>query len=73
MLITKDGKPVAALVDADLFERIRRLREDFQQLTDTLGQSYAGVDPAIAEAEVVEAVSSARRATPAPRGARKRR
>ncbi len=73
VLITKDGKPVAALVDVDLFERIRRLREDFQQLTDTLGRSYAGVDPAIAEAEIAEAVSSARRSNPAPRGARKRR
>jgi prevent-host-death family protein len=73
VLITKDGKPVAALVDVDLFERIRRLREDFQQLTDTLGQSYAGVDQAIAEAEIAAAVSSVRRATMAPRGARKRR
>jgi prevent-host-death family protein len=73
VLITKDGKPVAALVDVDLFERIRRLREDFQKLTDTLGQSYAGLDPAIAEAEIAEAVNSARRGTPAPRGARKRR
>jgi len=42
VVITRDGKPVAALVDVDLFERIRCLREDFQQLTDTLGQSYAG-------------------------------
>jgi len=39
VLITKDGKPVAALVDVDLFERIGRLREDSQQLTDAIGQS----------------------------------
>ena len=72
VLITKDGKPVAALVDVDLFERIRRLRDDFQKLTDVLGQSYAGVDPAIAEAEIAEAVAAARR-KPAAKGARQRR
>ena len=76
MLITKDGKPVAALVDVDLFERIRRLRDDFRQLTDVIGQSYAGVDPAVAEAEIAAAVTWARRAAPrksASTGARRRR
>jgi len=29
VLITKDGKPVAALVDVEMFERIRRMRDDF--------------------------------------------
>lgn len=61
VLITKDGKPLAALVDVDLFERIRRLREDFQQLTDAIGQSYVGVHSAIAESEIGEAVTWARR------------
>jgi prevent-host-death family protein len=74
VLITKDGKPVAALVDVDLFERIRRLREDFQQLTDAIGQSYVGVDPAIAESEIAEAVAWARsNASGRPEEARKRR
>ncbi len=72
VLITKDGKPVAALVDVDLFERIRRLRDDFQKLTDVIGQSYAGVESAVAESEIAEAVAAARRRRPA-RGARKRR
>ena len=73
VLITKDGKPVAALVDVDLFQRIRRLREDFRQLTDTLGQSYAGVDAAVAEKEIDEAVNWAREKRSTGRGARKRR
>ena len=34
VLITKDGKPVAALVDVALFERIRRMRDEFIRLTD---------------------------------------
>jgi len=61
VLITKDGKPVAALVDVALFERIRRLRDEFTRLTDALGRTYEGVDPAIAQAEIDEAVRTARR------------
>jgi prevent-host-death family protein len=61
VLITKDGKPVAALVDVALFERIRRLRDEFMRLTDQLGRTYEGVDPTVAEAEISEAVKSARK------------
>jgi prevent-host-death family protein len=61
VLITKDGKPVAALVDVALFERIRRLRDEFTRLTDALGRTYEGVDPAIAQAEIDEAVRTARK------------
>jgi len=50
------------LVDVALFERIRRLREEFIRLTDSLGVAYVGVDPAIAEAEIAEAVRAARKA-----------
>ena len=71
VLITKDGKPVAALVDVDLFERIRRMRDDFRKLTDALGQAYAGVDPSVAEAEIADAVDAARR-KPRAHGGRKR-
>jgi len=63
VLITKDGKPVAALVDVALFERIRRLREDFMRLTDALGRAYQGVDPTVAQAEIDEAVRAARKAS----------
>jgi prevent-host-death family protein len=76
VLITKDGKPVAALVDVALFERIRRLRDEFTRLTDALGRTYEGVAPAVAEAEIDEAVSVARKArakrTQAPMKVKKR-
>ncbi|OGA26855.1 MAG: hypothetical protein A3I01_11700 [Betaproteobacteria bacterium RIFCSPLOWO2_02_FULL_65_24] len=76
VLITKDGKPVAALVDVALFERIRRLRDEFTRLTDALGRTYEGVDPAIAQAEIDEAVRTARRTRAkreqAPRKAKKK-
>jgi hypothetical protein len=49
------------LVDVALFERIRRLRDEFTRLTDALGRTYEGVDPAIAQAEIDEAVRAARR------------
>jgi prevent-host-death family protein len=60
VLITKDGKAVAALVDVALFERIRRLRDEFTRLTDALGKTYAGVDTGVAQAEIDEAVRAAR-------------
>lgn len=72
VLITKDGKPVAALVDVELFERIRRMREDFLELTNRLGQSYAGIEPDVAEREITEAVAHARKVTRTSR-TRKRR
>ncbi len=62
VLITKDGKPVAALVDVALFERIRRLRDEFTRLTDALGKAYASVDAHVAQAEIDEAVAAARSA-----------
>ena len=33
IVINKDGKPVAALVDAELFARIRRMQERFDSLS----------------------------------------
>ena len=61
VLITKDGRPVAALVDVELFERIRRMREDFLELTDRIGHSYDGVAPEVATQEIDEAVAHARK------------
>ncbi len=43
VLIKKDGKPVAALVDARLFNRIRRMETRFDALSTRLEQGFAGV------------------------------
>ncbi len=64
VVITKDGKPVAALVDYALYERIRRLREIFDGLTARLGDVYAEVPATVAEREIDEAVRHTRRRTP---------
>ena len=39
IVINKDGKPVAALVDADLFARIRRMRDRFNGVERSGGPS----------------------------------
>lgn len=63
VLIKKDGKPVAALIDARLFERIRRMQERFDALCDRLERSYAGVPEGLATAEIEKASALARRET----------
>ena len=62
VVVTKDGKPVAALVDYPLYERIRQLRESFDQLTERLGRIYEQVPDKVAHTEIDEAVSQVRRA-----------
>ena len=60
ILITKDGKPVAALVDAAMFERIRRMQERFDALSVRLAQAYEGVPGADGLAEIEAASAQAR-------------
>ena len=60
VLITKGGKPVAALVDVEMFQRIRAMEGEFNRLTDQLATAYAGVDEREAEAEIAEALAAAR-------------
>jgi len=43
IVINKDGKPVAALVDAELFARIRNMRERFDALSRKISDVYADV------------------------------
>lgn len=43
IVINKDGKPVAVLVDAELFARIRRMQERFDTLSQRIAEAYAGV------------------------------
>ena len=61
VLITKAGKPVAALVDIALFERIRRLDEEFDQMTAQFARAFAGKAEKEVEALVDEAVRAVRR------------
>ncbi len=64
IVITKGGKPVAALIDVALFERLRKLDEEFEQLSGALAKAFAGIGPAKGTALVDEAVKAARRKPP---------
>lgn len=61
IVITKDGKPVAALVNAALFERIRAMQERFDALCDRIAKSYENVPEDEAMAEIEQACALARR------------
>jgi prevent-host-death family protein len=60
ILIKKDGKPVAALVDARLFERIRRMQARFDALCQRIEAGYAQVPEADGLAEIDAAVAETR-------------
>lgn len=55
--ISKDGKPVAALVDARLFGRIRRMQGRFDALCQRIEAGYANVPELEGMAEIDAAVA----------------
>ena len=61
ILINKDGKPVAALVDARLFARIRRMQNRFDDLSARLAAGFAAVPEEQGIAEIEAAVQATRR------------
>ncbi len=60
VIITEAGKPVAALVDIALFERIRRLDQVFEKMREELAGAFAGLPEKQVEALVDEAVKGVR-------------
>lgn len=60
ILINRDGKPVAALIDAALFERIRRLQARFDGLCARIEAGYADVPEAEGMAEIEAAAAASR-------------
>jgi prevent-host-death family protein len=60
IVINKDGKPVAALVDAELFARIRRMRDRFDELTNRLAADFAQTPPEQGMTEIDAAVTAER-------------
>ncbi len=60
VVINKDGKPVAALVDARLFERIRRMQARFESLCERLESGFSAIDEAEGMAEIDKAVKQDR-------------
>lgn len=61
IVINKDGKPVAALVDAKLFARIRRMQSRFDDLTERLAAGFGNIPEEQGSAEIEAAVAAVRR------------
>jgi prevent-host-death family protein len=59
ILITRAGKPVAALVDIETFDRLRKLDEEFDRLRTELARSFEKVP----QTEGVNLIDEAVRAT----------
>jgi prevent-host-death family protein len=57
IVINKDGKPVAALVDARLFGRIRRMQGRFDALCQRIEAGFADVPESAGLAEIEAAVA----------------
>lgn len=62
VIITKGGKPVAAIVDIAIYENIRRMKEDFDRLCEELAAAADKLTEGEVEALVAEATAEARRA-----------
>jgi prevent-host-death family protein len=60
VVINKDGKPVAALVDARLFERIRRMQDRFDALCQRIEAGFASTPEANGTAEIDAAIAAER-------------
>jgi len=60
IVINKDGKPVAALVDARLFERMRRMQNRFDALCQRIEAGFAGTPENEGLAEIEAAVAEER-------------
>lgn len=58
VLIKKDGKPVAALVNARLFERIRQMQDRFDALCGRIAQDFAAI-PQDTSMAAIDAASAA--------------
>ena len=61
VVITKAGKPVAALIDIALFERIRKLDEEFDRMRAEIARAFARMTAKEVEALVDEAVKVVRK------------
>ncbi len=61
IVINKDGKPVAVLVDAELFARIHRMRERFDELSSRIAEAYVDVPVERGMAEIDAAVARHRK------------
>lgn len=63
VVINKDGKPVAVLVDARLFERMRRMQSRFDTLCQRIEKGFSEIPESGGLAEIDATVASERSST----------
>ena len=60
VIITRAGKSSAAIIDMNLFEKIRKMKNKFEKLTSELQDSFAAISEDEKELLVNEAVKKVR-------------
>ncbi len=60
-MIERDGKPMAAVVPLEQFERAEKARERFFALVDEIHERNKDVDPEVVEREVEAAIRETRK------------
>lgn len=72
VVITKGGKPVAAIVDIALYENIRRMKDDFDRLCAELAAAGERISDDEVDSLISEAAAEARELTRRARAATRR-
>ena len=63
IIITKAGKPVAALIDIPLFERLREMDQEFERMTGQLRQAFQELPESEIDALLDEAIAHSRKSS----------
>lgn len=66
IIINKDGKPVAALIDAQLFARIRRMQQRFDTLSARIEAGFSQLPEPEGLAEIDAVVTNERQQSTRP-------
>jgi len=61
IVITKSDKPVAAIIDIELFDKIRKMKVAFEHLSRQFAEAYQDVPSDIIEADIREAIKAVRK------------
>jgi prevent-host-death family protein len=61
IVISRDGKPVAALVDAQMFEQIQRMQTRFDEATAKIAKAFENIPEEEGMAMIEEAIAEVRR------------
>ncbi|MBI4664900.1 MAG: type II toxin-antitoxin system prevent-host-death family antitoxin [Nitrospinae bacterium] len=61
VLVTKGGKPVAALIDIELFEKISVMRAAFDRMVSGLSSAFQDADEQAVMEDIAKAVKAARK------------